>query len=390
MKRSVVVSLEHRFYRYNGTVYTGLAFDYAYWTRYLEQFERVIVFARVRDVDQLESHYRLAEGDKVSFANATHYRGPAEFFLKLPILLVRAFVVAYTENRFLLRSGNVTNVLWLMLSLLRRRYIREFPGDIRAGIRHFVGQKKAVSLSIRMISAVSQSLAALQARRAIACSYVSESVRSLYPARDPDKEYVFSSVRLPPKDFRKTAYSIRDKTLRVVCVGRIENEKGHAYLVEALALVFAEESFDKIVLTLCGDGSQLQSIVSYSLAKGIDIIAPGTVTDPTALCRTICECDLFVLPSLTEGMPRALIEAMALGVPCVATRVGGVPEIMAYEDMVEPGVTNSLAVRIKELAHLNDDDRKAFAEKYRLLVRSKFAPEAMTSKMKEFWSTLDA
>ena len=60
--------------------------------------------------------------------------------------------------------------------------------------------------------------------------------------------------------------------------------------------------------------------------------------------------DLFVLPSRQEGMPRALIEAMARGLPCIATRVGGVPELLPEDVLVAPGDAGELAAKILEVA----------------------------------------
>jgi glycosyltransferase involved in cell wall biosynthesis len=60
---------------------------------------------------------------------------------------------------------------------------------------------------------------------------------------------------------------------------------------------------------------------------------------------------LFVLPSLTEGLPRALLEAMARGLPAIATRVGGVPELLPSECLVPPGDTGALEKKIHDVMY---------------------------------------
>ncbi len=65
--------------------------------------------------------------------------------------------------------------------------------------------------------------------------------------------------------------------------------------------------------------------------------------------------DLFVLPSHQEGLPRAAIEAMARGLPCVGSTVGGFPELLPAEDLVPPGDAAALARKLREV--VTDPDR---------------------------------
>jgi len=58
---------------------------------------------------------------------------------------------------------------------------------------------------------------------------------------------------------------------------------------------------------------------------------------------------MFVLPSRVEGLPRAMIEAMARALPCIGSSVGGIPELLAPEDIVPPGDIKALADKIREV-----------------------------------------
>ena len=75
----------------------------------------------------------------------------------------------------------------------------------------------------------------------------------------------------------------------------------------------------------------------------------GRVDDREAIRAHLDQADLFCMPSHTEGLPRALVEAMARGVPAIGTRVGGIPELLPDEQMVEPGSPAALAVLISAL-----------------------------------------
>ncbi len=111
---------------------------------------------------------------------------------------------------------------------------------------------------------------------------------------------------------------------RTVFLGRLAPEKGLDTLINAWPLV--RQTYPSARLILIGDGperSNLEAItckLGLTLGPGQDVEAPGAVLDTTATLR---EADLFVLPSREEGMSIALLEAMALGVPLVASAIPG-------------------------------------------------------------------
>lgn len=111
----------------------------------------------------------------------------------------------------------------------------------------------------------------------------------------------------------------------VVAVGRLSPEKGFDTLVEAIALASAE--YPSLRLELAGGGPCLPQLrrLADRLGIGDRVTFLGEVSDvPAVLARAA----LFVLPSLTEGISLTLLEAMARGLPVVATSVGGTPEVV--------------------------------------------------------------
>jgi glycosyltransferase involved in cell wall biosynthesis len=109
----------------------------------------------------------------------------------------------------------------------------------------------------------------------------------------------------------------------VLYVGRFEQEKNLARLIEALALV----KDAPLRLVLLGDGSLRGDLERRASAAGVEVDFLGVVPHGQ-LPRYFRSADCFVLPSLTEGNPKALIEAMACGLPCAASDRGGIPSIL--------------------------------------------------------------
>lgn len=132
----------------------------------------------------------------------------------------------------------------------------------------------------------------------------------------------------------------------VMCVSRLSDEKG----IDVLLRAFEKTATQDTALFVAGDGahrSVLERIIERS-SRGQDIHLLGAVGHadiPTWLAAA----DLFVLPSRREGHPNALLEAFACGLPAIATRVGGVPEIVTSDEigtLVPPDDVDAMAKAI--------------------------------------------
>ena len=139
-----------------------------------------------------------------------------------------------------------------------------------------------------------------------------------------------------------------DQQLRLLTVGNLVEIKGHNNLIEALRIV-ADAGLDAR-LDIAGDGGLREPLArrAHELAVADRVTFHGHLPRRrvAALMRT---ADVFVLPSLYESLPCVLAETMASGVPCVATAVGGVPELVNRGTgvLVEPGSPPALADGIR-------------------------------------------
>lgn len=138
-------------------------------------------------------------------------------------------------------------------------------------------------------------------------------------------------------------------------VGRLAPEKNYPLLVDASRMLDRRGSHTQLLII--GDGEERQALRQYIARNGLEprVRLLGFREDIPALLNVL---DVFVLSSLTEGVSAALLEAMAVGLPVVATRVGGNPEV------VEDGVTGQL---------VPPNDASALAEAVALYARDKSA-----------------
>jgi glycosyltransferase involved in cell wall biosynthesis len=132
-------------------------------------------------------------------------------------------------------------------------------------------------------------------------------------------------------------------------VGRLVPVKGHECLLSAMKIFLERVSDAKLILV--GDGPLREQLVRLASLLGIDkqVIFMGHQDKVYDLINAM---DVFVLPSLHEGMPMVLLEALFLGRPVVASRVGGIPEVIGHGDggvLIDPGNPEELAQNLSSL-----------------------------------------
>ncbi|MBW2135161.1 MAG: glycosyltransferase family 4 protein [Deltaproteobacteria bacterium] len=133
--------------------------------------------------------------------------------------------------------------------------------------------------------------------------------------------------------------------------------KGPDILIDAVSKC-ASAGLD-IHLVIVGDGKHRLDLEARAAMQGLGnrVRFLGRLPAGKAVRFQLDQADLFVMPSRMEGLPRALLEAMARALPCIASRVGGIPELLAPEDLFPPNDVDALARKIYEVAI--DPERQA-------------------------------
>lgn len=154
---------------------------------------------------------------------------------------------------------------------------------------------------------------------------------------------------LEKKTVRRQVVSDR---CRILYLGRLSSEKGVLDLLEAFARL--ETSPVQCQLTLAGHGPQIGALRERIAALGLGQRVRFTgLLDRTGVYEELAAADLFVQPSLTESFPKALLEALAAGLPAVATRVGSTATLLGVDGtlghLVPPGDPVALAAAIGAL-----------------------------------------
>jgi phosphatidyl-myo-inositol dimannoside synthase len=187
------------------------------------------------------------------------------------------------------------------------------------------------------------------ARHAAAAMFVTSRVlQQKYPAYG--RVFSGSDVVLDDGAFGERPVDRQDSNpFTLVTVAALDQPyKGIAVLLDALAEL--RRAGRPVKLLVAGAGALMGELEARGRSLGLkcDVHFMGQL-DRDEVRSALDAADMFVLASLTEGLPRALLEAMARGLPAIATNVGGIPELLPPDCLVPPRDAAALARRLREL-----------------------------------------
>ena len=366
---------ESRYVEYNGELYSSRIDYNSFWTRYLEHFDSVTVMARAKPVDQLPKGYMLSTGKRVRYVAIPYYIGLKEYLRKRSSI---AKIIRNTVNKFdayIFRvPGVLGNVAASHVSKLGKKYVLEVAGDPWE-----VGKTLPLPLPIRwglsLYSLIKLRQIVSQSSGAV---YVTKSVlQKRYP---PPKEIFtasISNVHLEDswlislqdtnrmeriKSYKARICDFNTDAIKIGAIGHLYTVKSPLELVKTIATCIKKGL--NLEVHFAGDGPLKNEIQKLAAKYGITqrVICHGQIASGKPVMDFLDSIDVFVQFSKTEGLPRALIEAMARGCPAIASRVGGIPDLLPEQWLVKPANVNELANKISKLLSSHDYLLKALRE----------------------------
>lgn len=236
----------------------------------------------------------------------------------------------------------------------------------------------------------------------LVCAALQRRVSGVIAVSNALRDYLVQREFVPPSSIRviptcanpvyfahpKSDYSVLDRPFRVVAVGRLVAVKNHSVLIDALSRLGSASAF--IELIICGTGpleSALKDAVrKHDLSDRVQI--KGYVDDLTQELRN---ADAFLIPSHSEGCSLSLIEAMASGLPVIASDVPGNREVLwGYNDRWLISATNAddWAKAINELACLDTKSRRDLGVHANELAEARFSPTAHVRALEAYYTDL--
>lgn len=339
----------------DGNLWTpNTATGYNLWARYLDIYDEVHLLVRAKMHSAPPSGWNMASGPGVKPIPLPYYIGPQEFVKNYTSIKKSISKAIADANAIQLRIPcTIGGEVWKSLPFKRPYgvevvadpYDTFASGSVKHPLRPFCRWWFPRQLQ-------------KQCESACAAAYVTkQALQRRYPC--PNYSVGVSDVDLPdealsvPRPQRPEA-----RTCTLIFVGSLAQlYKAPDVLIDAVGTCVREGLDLKLILV--GDGKHQAELKARVAALGLEnqVSFRGQLPTSEAVRDQLDRADLFILPSYQEGLPKAMVEAMARGLPCIGSTVGGIPELLPSEDMVPPGNVAALASIIREV--VTDPERMA-------------------------------
>lgn len=352
----LLLVLEHHFIvDSNNIIWSDRVIDDKFLERYTKVFNEVHILARAKQ-DTPKENFKKISSSKIKLIKLNDFRGT--------IGLVKNFFSIVTTFRKSMEKCDV--VLFRAPSPLSILLYRFVPVNYPSACEFVMGAEKFFSSKSnlgRLLNSIVINQSKKLALNMNGVSYVTEyKLQENYPNKavlNGESENYFtenySSIDLEKDFFFKKDFSVLDKQREYVLieVGFMDSyRKGQDILIRASKILIDRGYSIKVYLV--GDGKKRKEFEDLAIKLDIrdHIRFIGAVSDKKKLQKILLQSDIFVLPSQSEGLPRVLIEAMAVGLPAIASNVDGIPELIAKDFLVSDFSIENYANKIELL--IND------------------------------------
>jgi len=388
----MVVGDGHYYKGIDGRIYVESVFDYDFYKRYLQIFDKVYVVARVSNMQPPEGK-KVASGENVEFLELPSFRGPWQYVFNFRLInrLVKTYVEMCGVAIFRI-PGATANIMCKKYSKTEKPFAIEVIADPWESF----SKGTIVSITRPIIRVLWTKFVARMCLQANGVAYVTKeylqkkypSNKMLNPGDDNYFDTYYSSVELKDDSFGKPKKYVGKKHFVISHVANTfaSYGKGHTILMKALKLV--RERGYEVNVVFIGDGPLMQKFKKLSRELAIDkyVCFLGRLPNGDVVRDELEKTDLFVFPTVSEGMPRVLLEAMSVGLPCISSPVGGITEIINKEYLIRYDDYDGYANKIISL--ISDPEVMENLSRYNISVARNYSNSILSERRRIFYGKL--
>lgn len=362
-------------------------YDYGFFERYLQVFNEVIVVSRVKKTvyDEVKGFLRC-DGPNLSVVDLPDMHGMKDYIKNYYLFSKIAKDSVSTADCAIIRLPSITaSMVLFYLKRTKKRYCLEIVADPADAYSYNVMAKLFFSIHLKH-----------NCLKANGVSYVTRDyLEKKYPsyARKHGQntehfETYYSTIRIPESYYGKPKrYIDKHKFIIIHTANNMStNQKGHEVLIRAVKVV-VEKGFD-VCVRFVGDGSLKHHLkkVSEELLIQDRVEFLGRLSSSVAVREELLKADMLVFPTTAEGLPRTIIEAMAVGLPCISTPVAGIPELLEPDDLIDPVDIKGFAYRM--IFFMSNPVIMEEKSKRNIAIAREYSEEVLSIRRNNFYNSL--
>jgi glycosyltransferase involved in cell wall biosynthesis len=392
--KTLIVADGHYYKDENGLIFVESVFNYAFYQRYLHVFKEITVLARIKNIKNLDtSQMQKVSGPGINFIALPNYTGPYEYLANRNKVKKIIKKVIEAHDCAIFRVPGTTAMLASKFFMSTGKpFAIEVVGDPEA----IYTKENLGNLFSPLFSKMWTYEMKRICKSANGVSYVTkEFLQKKYPSKYSENvnndlyfESQYSTLSVPSENFGiPKVYNNMDE-IKLVHIANSFNMygKGHLPLINTLANL-RDKGYD-VSLTFIGDGPLKEEFKKYCSDKGVEknVDFTGRLSSFKEISEILRESDIFILPSLAEGLPRSVIEAMSQGLPCLSTDVGGTSEVLDREFLFDFHDEKELEIKI--IRFLENPQLMTQVSEKNIEVAKEYTEEKLTKRRVDFYQKL--
>jgi glycosyltransferase involved in cell wall biosynthesis len=384
----LVTDNAHLYKTPDGKYYTPTIYSYEFFQRYLNVFDEVRFVAKTKHVNSIDTtKYLLVSGDRLEIYELPWYQGLKEMLKIIFKLILRYRKACEGCDCYIFRVAQIESYLTYIFG---KKCGKPFAVEVVNDPSAFSNMKGIFKwINIRMLKNMTM--------KANGASYVTQNyLQKKYPNKasfngesESYFESSYSSIELSVNDIRdpKTYKDTKSNFEIIHVANAISGDmKGHRTLIETVKKII-EHGYNCTAVCI-GDGDSIPVFKNYAeeLGVGDRVYFIGRLPSRQAVIDRLAQSDLFLFPSYSEGLPRCVIEAQAAGLPCLATPVGGTPELLNGKYMFTPDDSQGFSFMVIHL--IENPDELEQMSRDNIEIARQYISEELTNKRNKFYERL--
>lgn len=337
----LVASDAHLFQTSDGKIWAKSIYGYSFWTRYLNIFDSVRIVARVKETNLMDEKKLIVSGPGIEVYSIPFFQGPKQLAQKYVSIQKRLNNVDEDCDVALLRMPSQT--AFMTYKHLKRGI--PIGGEIVYDLTEDAAKKDGNPI-INLLNRIQSNNLAKFCLAANGVSYVTEKlIQDHYPSyarihgeSEEHFETFYSTITLASDAYTgpRIYNQVDTLTIALSSVAMNSERKGEKVLIKALRTC-RSRGYD-VKAIIIGDGSLRPMFEQYAKENGVSdhIKFTGLLPSSDEVRKIMLKADMFVFPTQGEGLPRGILEAMAIGLPVLSTPVGGIPEVINKKYLIDP------------------------------------------------------